>query len=81
MQKVMTDMTYIQGKSLAPGPVSYQLKTNDYMTDMTYIAPGPGLVCHHVLKYKRDLTNTRARQLQLLLHCYQVASSCYELLG
>ena len=54
-------MTYI----LAPGAVSYQLKTNDYMTDMTYIlAPGPGLVCHCVCKYKRVLTNTWALQLQ-----------------
>ena len=58
-------MTYIQGKSSAPRVVSCRLKTDGYMTDMTYIfAPGPGFVCHCVCKYKRVLTNTWALQLQ-----------------
>jgi hypothetical protein len=46
------------------------------MTDMTYIlAPGPGLVCHLVCKYKRVLTNKRsaAAAACLLLGAYLVA--------
>jgi hypothetical protein len=46
------------------------------MTDMTYIiAPGPGLVCHHVCKYKREMTNTWA--LQLLACCLLGAAAAY----
>ena len=48
--------------SWAPRAAAQRLKNNDYMADMTYIyAPGPGLVCHHVLKYPARMTNTRAR--------------------
>ena len=49
--------------SWAPRAAAQRLKNNDYMTDMTYIyAPGPGLVCHHVLKYPAGIINNRAQR-------------------
>jgi hypothetical protein len=66
-------MTYIYAPagafSWAPRAAAQRLKNNDYMADMTYIyAPGPGLVCHLVRKYKREMTNTWARPLRC--SCY-----------
>ncbi len=60
-------MTYIYAPagafSWAPRAAAQRLKNNDYIADMTYIyAPGPGLVCHHVLKYPAGITNNRARR-------------------
>ena len=81
-------MTYIYAPAgLFPGRPGLQLqrlKNNDYIADMTYIfAPGPGLVCHHVLKYQVGMTNKRSAAAAAAAPwgAYLVASSRYDLLG